>query len=304
VGGRFGGAADTITTPTRRIVLMGGGPENDEASTLFVEGSAGGDMVVLRASGSLTSYPNYFSGVDGTLIPSPLPASVVTVLTDNPQSGNDPALLCWLAGAEAVWLAGGDQWNYVGLWPDTVHALLAALTARGGVVGGTSAGAVVMGEAAFDARYGTVTSDEALADPFVREVSLSYPSFAQPELSRIYVDSHFMDRSREGRLLVFLARFLEDRGYDSVRGIGLDEGVALVIEGGAFQVLSERGGSAWLYVVEGPVSISAGTPLSLTNVSRFRLGGGSRGMWPVDLSAFSAQSMHVSDGVVQLGQPQ
>ena len=63
-----------------------------------------------------------------------------------------------------------------------------------------------------------------------REVSLTRPVFAQPELDGILVDSHFMDREREGRLLIFLARFLADRGAGPVVGVGLDEGVALTIE--------------------------------------------------------------------------
>ena len=93
---------------------MGGGSESDEAATLFVEGAAGGDIVILRASGSLTSYPNYFMT---SLSPAVPPASAVTVLTGNPGAGGDPAALCWLEGAEAVWLAGGSQWDYLGGWP-------------------------------------------------------------------------------------------------------------------------------------------------------------------------------------------
>ena len=79
---------------------------------------------------------------------------------------------------------------------------LVAATGRGVAIGGTSAGAVSLGEAAFDALEGSVTSEEALADPLRSEVSPSYPIWSQPELARSYVDSHFMDRGREGRLLV------------------------------------------------------------------------------------------------------
>jgi hypothetical protein len=71
---------------------MGGGSEDDAAATLFVESASGGDIVILRATGSTTSYPSYFVQ---TLSPNPGPASAITIRTDQPAS----------AGHEAVPLA-------------------------------------------------------------------------------------------------------------------------------------------------------------------------------------------------------
>jgi cyanophycinase-like exopeptidase len=160
--------------------------------------------VILRASGSLTSYPDSFTLA---LSPSVAPSSAVTVLTSVPASADDPSVLCWVGGAEAVWLAGGNQWDCLGRWPPELHTSL--------------------GEATFDARFGTETSAEALADALRPEASLSYPSFAAPELHGVLVDSHFSDRDHEGRLLELLARLLEEKERSQVMGIGLDEGVAV-----------------------------------------------------------------------------
>ena len=300
IGGIEGTGADTERSPTRRLVLMGGGGEDDAAARRFVEAANGGDIVILRATGSLTSYPQYFSV---TLEPNPVPATVVTVRTTRPESGGDPAVLCRVGRAEALWLAGGNQWHYLGRWPDTLHAALAAATARGVAIGGTSAGAVSLGEAAFDARFGTVTSPEALADPLRREVSITMPAFAQPELAATLVDSHFMERGREGRLLVFLARFLDARGEEPVVGVGLDEGVALVIENGTYAVSSEGTGGAWLYEVSGPAHLSTGVPLTLHGIRRVVLRNGATGPWPFDFEeAADARALTVQEGVVIVGE--
>ena len=298
IGGFDGTGADTNRRPHRRLVLMGGGPEEDVAARLFVDASVAGDIVVLRTSGSLTSYPQYFIG----FLASVTPSTVVTIRTSNPEAGADPAVLCRVARAEAVWLAGGNQWNYLGRWPTALHEALAEVAERGAAMGGTSAGAVSLGEGAFDAQFGTVTSRDALDNPLRREVSLSRPVFAQPELDGVLVDSHFMERGREGRLLVFLARFLADRGEGPVVGVGLEEGVALTIEADGYEVTSRESGAAWMYEVAGPAMLAPGVPLSLDGIRRVRLPAGSIGPWPFSFDERGdARVMHVADGVVIAG---
>jgi cyanophycinase len=300
MGGFSGSGEDALSTPVRRLILMGGGAEDDPASRSFVESAGGGDIVILRASGSLTSYPSYFSS---SLSPDPAPASVVTLLTDIPQKGADAAVLCRLGRAEAVWLAGGRQSVYLGLWPSELHEALADVSERGGAVGGTSAGAVSLGEAAFDAKLGTVTSETALENPLSALVSVSYPTFAQPELSGVLVDSHFRQRSREGRLLAFLARFISERDYSSVLGIGLDERVAVILENDSLEVSTQGQDGAWFYELRGPVSLTPGTPLNLSGLRRIKLGAGSHVPWPLNFDSLDAEQMHVDDGVVKLGAP-
>ncbi|MCY4398565.1 MAG: hypothetical protein OXE96_04360 [Gemmatimonadetes bacterium] len=300
IGGLPGTGADTKRLPLRRLVLMGGGREEVEATRLFVGAAVSGDVVVLRTSGSLTSYIEYFTA---GLTASSTPATLVTIRTNDPFSGDDPAVLCRLGRAEAVWIAGGNQWNYLGRWPPALHTALAEVAERGAAMGGISAGAVSLGEAAFDAQHGTVTSVEALADPMHRKVSVSRSAFAQPELSGVLVDSHFQDRQREGRLLVFLARFLADRAEGPVVGLGLDEGVAVTIEADAYQVTSAQSGSAWLYEVTGPALLRPGEPLTLNGIRRVKLDAGSTGSWPFDWAAAAGRvrPMHVLRGAVRVG---
>ncbi len=298
IGGLRGTGRDATPSPVRRLVLMGGGPEEDGAARRFAEAAAGGDIVVLRATGSLTSYPDYFSV---ELAPSPAPASVVTIRTDTPPLADHPSVLCRLGRAEAVWLAGGSQWNYLGRWPNSVHVAVGEATRRGAALGGTSAGAVSLGEAAFDARHGTITSGEALSEPADVSVSVGPSSLPQPELANIIVDSHFTERSREGRLLAFLGRLLAQPRSGPFVGVGIDEGVALEIEGSGYRVSSTRAGAVWMYEATGPAVVQPGQPLSLDGIRRVRLADGASGRWPFLFDeAERVQELVVEEGEVRV----
>ena len=104
------------------VVLMGGGSEVDRGSAQFVEAALGGDVLVLRASGSTESYTSYFAQ---ELVVDLPPASVTTLLLDDPSLAADPAVLCRIDGAEAIWLAGGDQADYLVRWPEQLRAAIA-----------------------------------------------------------------------------------------------------------------------------------------------------------------------------------
>ena len=298
IGGFTGTGSDATPSPVRRLVLMGGGPEEDGAARRFVEAAAGGDIVVLRATGSLTSYPDYFSA---ELAPSPRPASTITIRTDAPPLADHPSVLCRLDRAEAIWLAGGSQWDYLGRWPHPVHVAIGEAWRRGAAMGGTSAGAVSLGEAAFDARHGTVTSAEALAEPANVSVSVGPSNMPQPELRNMIVDSHFTERSREGRLLAFLGRLLAQHRSGSFVGIGIDEGAALEIEEDRYRVSSVRGGAVWMYEATGPAVVQPGRPLSLDGIRRVRLAEGASGRWPFLFEeAEGVQRLVVEEGVVRV----
>lgn len=298
IGGLRGTGSDATPSPVRRLVLMGGGPEEDGAARRFAEAAAGGDIVVLRATGSLTSYPDYFSA---ELAPSPAPASVVTIRTDIPSLADHPSILCRLGRAEAIWLAGGSQWNYLGRWPNSVHVAVGEATRRGAALGGTSAGAVSLGEAAFDARHGTITSGEALSEPADVSVSVGPSNLPQPELANTIVDSHFTERSREGRLLAFLGRLLAQHRSGSFVGVGIDEGAALEIEDRSYRVSSARGGAVWMYEATGPAVVQPGRPLSLDGIRRVRLADGASGRWPFSFDdAERVQELVVEEGEVRV----
>jgi cyanophycinase len=269
------------------VVLMGGGAEVDRGSARFIDGARGGDVLVLRASGSTSSYTSYFADDLSALVTVP-PRSVGTIRIDDPAAGADDAVLCRLRRADAVWLAGGDQSDYLVQWPTALHDGLRDAVARGAAIGGTSAGAMSWSSQVFDAIGGSVSSEEALQSPLASVVSVSTSPFAA--VADSLVDTHFQARDREGRLLAFLAR-----AASGTVGIGIDEGTALVVNGHDAAVLADDGGAVWMYQVGG-VTLNANGPLSIDAVARLPLADGARASWPVPF--VDAEGLSVVDGVI------
>ena len=221
-----GNTLDIITNPDYGVCLMGGSTEDDRAMIWFLEKANGGDILVLRASGS-DGYNDYFYSDLGVVV-----NSVETIVFNNASAANDTYILQKIANAEAIWMAGGDQSDYINYWKDTeVETLLNEhINIKRGVIGGTSAGMAVLGSSYFSAENGTVYSSEALEDPYNTYMTLGHNDFLEvPLLENTITDTHFSEREREGRLVTFIARMneeLQTRPY----GIACDEYTAVCID--------------------------------------------------------------------------
>jgi cyanophycinase-like exopeptidase len=107
----------------------------DAAFRWLVRKSGGGDVVVLRASGS-DGYNRYIQEMGAD--------SVESIVVKTPEAARDAFVLEKIRNAEALWIAGGDQWNYVRVWGTSpMREAMQALIDRGVPVGGTSAGLAV-----------------------------------------------------------------------------------------------------------------------------------------------------------------
>jgi cyanophycinase-like exopeptidase len=223
---RTGSSTSIAASPEGGVCLMGGASEQDEAMKWFLRRSGGGDILVLRASGS-DGYNAYLYSELGVAV-----NSVETIVCHSRAAAFDPYVLQRVQEAEAVWLAGGDQWNYVSRWRGTpLDSLLrSAVSGRGLAVGGTSAGMAVLGGLYFTAEQGTVSSAQALGDPFASRVALdSAPFLGAPFLDQVLTDTHYDNPDRRGRHLAFLARMRSDWGILPY-GIACDEYTAICID--------------------------------------------------------------------------
>src|SRR5690606_11819758 len=119
----------------------------------------------------------------------------------------------------------------------------------------------VWGGLYFDARSGSITSADVLADPFRPGLNLSQALFGTwPSLIDRIIDTHFSERDREGRLMAFLARAGSAYG-----GIGIDERTAVTITADGIATVWGTG-FAWFYIPdEGPEVLEAGKPLTFLN---------------------------------------
>ncbi len=221
-----GSTTDITTNHQPGICLMGGAAEKDEAMVWFLNKADGGDVVVLRASGS-NGYNNYFYSQLGVSI-----NSVRTFVINNNAGATDPYVLQSVANAEAIWFAGGDQYDYVTLFKDNAmeDALNDFINVKQGVIGGTSAGMAILGNYYFTAQNGTITSDQALSNPYHSRMTMGYNDFLQvPFLENVVTDMHYDDPDRRGRHTVFMARFAEDYGIRPF-GIASNEYTAVCVE--------------------------------------------------------------------------
>jgi len=222
----IGDTNDLSTNPEFGICLMGGAGESDEAMQWFLNLADGGDVLVLRASGG-DGYNDYMFNQLGVNL-----NSVETIRVDNSSGATSAYVLQKISQAEAIWFAGGDQADYVNFFKDNaVEDLLNEhINIKQYPIGGISAGMAIMGEYYFDALNGTVTTTQALNNPYDSRVSLGHSDFLNnPLLEKVITDTHYDNPFREGRHMAFLARLQEISG-ERVFGIGIDEFTAVCID--------------------------------------------------------------------------
>jgi cyanophycinase-like exopeptidase len=221
-----GDAADVSPAVTQGIVLMGGATENDNAMRWFLNRSGGGDIVVIRATGS-NGYNNYLYAQLGITV-----NSVETLVIPSVAAANDPYVVQQLQNAEAIWIAGGDQYQYVQYWRNTqVETILNNhINVKKAPVGGTSAGMAILGNSYFSAENGTVTSSTALNNPFDVKVAIGQNDFLNfPFLQNTITDTHYDNPDRKGRHSVFLARMVVNSG-NRAYGIACEEFTAVCVD--------------------------------------------------------------------------
>lgn len=253
----------TACTPS--VVLMGGGYDVAEAfrwmiAQAGITRATGGRFVIIRATGTDAYNPYIYSRLAQVDTTTPRNyetvggidlgvTSVETLIIPTRKAAEDPFVLGVIAKASAIFIAGGDQADYYNEWQGTpLDTALQHAVDTGIPVGGTSAGNAMLGQYAFAALNGSVTSDQALADPFNKYMTIdplntSSKKFVQtgsflaiPTLEKTITDDHFNTRDRLGRLFGFVARIGSGcpggvEAFGSVLGIGIDEETAVLVSG-------------------------------------------------------------------------
>ncbi|MES3019558.1 MAG: cyanophycinase [Bacteroidota bacterium] len=230
--GIVGDTSNVNTQVNGGTVLMGGGKDVESAFKWMIDRSGGGDVVVIRASG--TDAYNPFIDAIGKV------NSVETLKIDSRDLANNDTVANIIRNAEMLFIAGGDQSNYMKFWRGTkVHeALNYLLNTKKAPVGGTSAGCAIMSGFYYSGENGSVVSDEALNDPYSNKVTVYNNDFLRaPYLQNVITDQHYLTRTREGRHVIFLGRILKDHKI-AAWGIAADEKTAVCIDkDGRAQVL-------------------------------------------------------------------
>ncbi|WP_448321677.1 pre-peptidase C-terminal domain-containing protein [Streptomyces sp. CO7] len=157
------------------------------------------------------------------------------------SDGNNSQVNADVRNAEFVYFAGGDQCRYAAWKGTALEASVESVVAKGGGSGGGSAGHHINSPLVYDACNGSVTSAEALANPYDRYISFTTGMFEWANYGAVVNDSHFVTRDRMGRTMAFLARAVKGglTPGGAAWGVGVEEG------GGSLYL--DRNGTATQY---------------------------------------------------------
>ncbi len=265
---RVGNEADVAPKTHAGFALMGGGADLDEAFQWMCARAGGGDFVVIRATGD-DAYNPYIQKLCKL-------NSVATIVIPNKEAAQDPKVAEIIRHAEALFISGGDQSNYIKYWQNTpVQTELDALVRKGVPLGGTSAGLAVMGQFIFSAMNDSAYSKETLANPYNDRVTIASNFIAIPHLENLITDTHFAKRDRQGRLIGFMARILQDGMSKEIRAIGIDEKSAGLMEpDGSIKIVGTGKGAYFYHPSGNPQTCVAGNPLTFQNIAVTKVGTG------------------------------
>jgi cyanophycinase len=217
----LGFAAPTVGPAHGTLVVVGGGQLGAEIVDKFISLAGGKDahVVVIPTAGE----DNAPIHPDDSFL---LKAGVkhLTILhTRDPKVADSEAFVAPLKSAQAVWIVGGRQWRLADAYLGTrTEKELWGVLERGGVIGGSSAGATIQGSYLV---RGAVEGNAVMMSPG-HEKGFGF-------LRGVAVDQHLITRHREKDMLPVIEK------HPDLLGIGLDESTAIVVTGDQFEVIGK-----------------------------------------------------------------
>lgn len=212
---------DYSLTETGTLIIVGGAARDSLIFAAFLENAGGpeANIVVVPTAGADQISEKDLKGAREYA--ERWGAKNITVLhTKDRDLANSDDFAQPLRNATGVWFTGGRQWRIADSFLGTkTHEEFNNLLKRGGVIGGSSAGATIQG--AYLARGDTKGNLTMMGD---HEEGLNFfPNTA--------IDQHLLKRNRQFDLIEIIET------YPELLGIGLDENTAIVVHGDTFKVI-------------------------------------------------------------------
>jgi cyanophycinase len=248
------------------------------------------DVVVLRASDA-NDWNDFIYAMQGV-------DSAETLVLMSAEDANTEAVGATIRNAEVVFFAGGDQCKYVRFFKGgKVEAAVEAVYARGGGVGGSSAGLAIQGDFIYDGCTDSARSIQALADPYHPNVTFTYDLFHWANLQNVITDTHFVKRDRLGRTLAFIARQIQDGKATSVLSLAVEEETSVVVDKNGLATVLGKGPAYFILGDHPPEVCKPGVPLTYSNFKLWKvLSGGTFDLKNRPASGYYLRS--VADGVI------
>lgn len=214
--------SETTGPEKGHLLIVGGNAKSDAIYKKFIELAGGPEapIVCIPTAGGQDSYDEN-AGSAGTF--RRLGALKVTVLhTSNKNEANSGEFVTPLLNAKGVWFGGGRQWRLVDSYKDTkTEEMFWKVLDRGGVIGGSSAGATIQGS--YLARGDTKNNQIMMGD---HEEGFGF-------IKNIAIDQHVIARNRHFDMFDIL------KNRPELLGISIDENTAIIVEGNSFEVMGE-----------------------------------------------------------------
>ncbi len=214
---------DAATTGPEKgsLVIVGGGTRTPEIMGRFIELAGGADasIVVIPTAIGADEYDEEgikerWKGFGAN--------NIIVRHTKDKEVADSKDFTSAINSASAVWFDGGRQWRLVDSYKDTeTERSFWGVLERGGVIGGSSAGATIQGS--YLARGDTKNNQIMMGD---HEEGFGF-------IKNIAIDQHVLARNRQFDLFDILKKRPE------LLGIGIDESTAIIVKGDQFEVLGE-----------------------------------------------------------------
>jgi cyanophycinase len=214
-------AQPAVKGPERgALVIVGGGRVGADILTRFFDLAGGRDapLVVIPTANGAESYPPDWSGLK---MFKDFGVTNITVLhTTDRTVADSEAFVKPITTARAVWFPGGRQWRLADSYLHTrTQREVEKVLERGGVVGGSSAGASIL--ASYMVRGARENNFIMMAPGYEEGFGL---------IKGVAVDQHMLTRNRQDDLEEVVAR------HPEVLGIGIDESTAIIVRGQRFEI--------------------------------------------------------------------
>jgi cyanophycinase len=210
-----GGGNLNGTGIVERFIELGGGPDGKFVIVPTAGGNRAGDGTVRPYDEERVTASWKARGLK----------NVTMLHTHDPAVANTEEFVKNLREATAVWFDGGRQWNIVDSYAGTLtYREFHNVLARGGVIGGTSAGATILGD--YLVRGDVQSNTLVMTDEPEHEQGFEF-------VRNVDIDQHINARDRWNDLTQVIERFPDHLG------IGLSEGTAIVVTGDTFEVIGK-----------------------------------------------------------------
>lgn len=218
--------------PSGTLVIVGGGGMPERGVEKFLDPAGGKDAPIVVLP---TSMPDPIRPGQDRMFRR-AGATNVHVLTARVLADvESPENLQLLREARGVWFGGGRQWNFVDAYAGTkAEPLLHDVLRRGGVIGGSSAGASIQGD--YMCRGNPLGPNDIMSEGYERGLNF---------LPGVAIDQHFTQRKRLPDMTALM------NTYPQLLGIGLDETTAIIVKGHVAEVIGK--GKAHFYDRRKPV---------------------------------------------------